>query len=266
MFETVAPDAFAPRDRHVLYESLPVSIGLHAVAVAAAAIAIAAHVTLPLEPPKLVVGFLATELAERVPPPPPPPAPAEAADTPKDQPKLETSAAVALTPMDVAPSIIPEDVNQMPLPSPIRLISASVDKFVPGAGVAGGVAGGMRGGVTDGVAGGSATGGVKGGIVGGDGRMHFERDARLPLLIEARPYPDYPDRCINAREESTVVVKYVIAKDGHVSDVSIIQKGSRKEFDESALEAVRQWRFRPLIVDGEAMEVVHELTVYFRLY
>lgn len=265
MFETVAPDAFARRDRHVFYESLPVSIGLHAVAVAAVAVAIAAHVTLPLEPPKLVVGYLATELAEPVPPPPPPPAPAQA-EAPKDQPKLETSAAVALAPMDLAPSTIPDEVNQMPLPSPIRLISASVDKFVPGAGVTGGVAGGMRGGVTDGVAGGSADGGVKGGMVGGDGRMHFERDARLPLYIEARPYPDYPDTCINAREEGTVVVKYIIAKDGHVSDVSIIQKGSRKEFDQSALEAVRRWRFRPLIVDGEAMEVVHELTVYFRLY
>lgn len=268
MFETVTPDAFARRDRHIFYESLPVSIGLHAAVIAAAAIGIAAHVTLPLEPPKLVTGYLVSELAVQV-PPPPPAAPAKQPDKPKDQARLETSAPVALTPMDLAPSTIPDEVSQMPPPSPFRLVSASVDKFVPAAGAAGGVGGGGIGGAAGGVAGGSAGGvggGVGGGLVGGDGRIHFERDARLPLFVENRPYPDYPDSCINAREEGTVVVKYVIGKDGHVNDASIIQKGSRKEFDQSALEAVRKWRFRPLLVDGEAMEVVHELTVYFRLY
>jgi protein TonB len=264
MFETVAPDAFARRDRHVLYESLPVSIALHVAVIAAVAIAIAANVTLPLEPPKMVMTYLVSELSEPV-PPPPPPAPAKQPDGPKDQPKLDTTMAVALAPIDVAPATIPEEVEQMPPPSQFRLISASVDKFVPGAGVAGGVSGGVAGGVAGGVPGGSS-GGVSGGMVGGDGRMHFERDSRLPLFAEERPYPDYPDKCINAREESTVVVKYVIGKDGKVNDVSIIKKGARKEFDESTLEAVRHWRFRPLVVDGEAMEVVHELTVYFRLY
>ncbi len=264
MFETVAPDAFARRDRHIFYESLPVSIGLHVLVIAAAAVGIAAHVTLPLEPPKLVSSYLVSELSEPV-PPPPPAAPAKQADEPKDQPKLESLAPVALAPMDLAPSTIPDEVAQMPPPSPFRLVSASVDKFVPAAGAAGGVGGGAIGGAPGGVGGGSV-GGVGGGLVGGDGRMHFERDARLPLFVEERPYPEYPDNCINAREESTVVVKYIIGKDGHVSDVSILQKGSRKEFDQSALEAVRKWRFRPLLVDGEAMEVVHELTVYFRLY
>jgi protein TonB len=263
MFETVTPDAFARRDRHVLYESLPASIALHAIAAGAIAVAILSHVTLPLEPPKVIVTYLASELNEPV-PPPPPPAPAQQPPAAKNEPRLE-AAAVALAPMDVAPSTIPDEVPEVPLPSPMRLVSATIDKFTPAAGVAGGVAGGVKGGVSGGVFGGVADG-VKGGVVGGDGRVHFERDARLPLFIENKPYPEYPDSCINAREEGTVVVRYIIGKDGRVIDVSILDHGSRKEFDKSTLGAIRQWKFRPLLVDGEAMEVVHELTVYFRLY
>ena len=262
MFETVAPDAFSRRDRHVFYETLPASIALHAIAVAAVAVAIAAQVTLPDQPPKLLVGYLAADLREPVPPPPPPPAPAKQADAPKPEAEIETVAPVALTPMDLAPSTIPDQIAEIPAPSAMRLVSASVDKFVPGGGgVAGGVAGGAAGGSVGGV-----QGGAVGGIVGGDGRVHFERDARLPLFAESHQYPEYPDICINKREEGTVVIKYVIGRDGQVTEASIISHAERKEFDQSTLEAIRKWKFRPLLVDGEAMEVVHELTVYFRLY
>ncbi|HEX7190846.1 MAG TPA: energy transducer TonB [Thermoanaerobaculia bacterium] len=262
MFETVAPDAFARRDRHVFYESLPVSIGLHAVAIGAAVVVIASHITLPIQPPRIIVGYIASELGEPV-PPPPPPAPAKQPDAPKKQPKVTNSLQVALAPMDVAPTTIPDEVDQMPLPPAIRLVSASIEKFVPAAGVTGGVQGGIKGG--SGVSGGSPEG-VMGGIVGGDGRMHFERDSRLPLFIEEHPYPEYPSNCVDEHKEGLVIVQYIIGKDGHVIDASIIHHAARKEFDESTLEAVRRWRFRPLMIDGEAMEVVHQLTVYFRLY
>src|ERR1041385_8461563 len=105
MFETVAPDAFARRNRHVLYESLPLSIGLPLVGVAAIAIGIASHVTLPLQPPKVLVGYLASELGDPV-PPPPPPAPPKQPDAPKNQPKIEDTM-VALKPIDLAPTTIP---------------------------------------------------------------------------------------------------------------------------------------------------------------
>lgn len=262
MFETVAPGAFARRNRNVFYETLPISVGLHAAAIAAIAIVIVSHVTLPVEPPKIIVGYLASELGDPV-PPPPPPAPAKQLDAPK-HPNIDNSA-VTLKPVEVAPSAIPDEVTQMPLPSPIRQVSASIDKLIPAAGVAGGITGGVTGGAKDGALGGSLTG-VKGGIVGGDGRMHFERDSRLPLFMEEHPYPQYPTSCIDSRKEGIVIVRYIIGKDGHVNEVSIIHHAARKEFDESTLEAVRQWRFRPLIIDGEAMEVVHEMTVYFRLY
>lgn len=261
MFETVAPDAFAKRDRHVFYETLPASVAIHAAAAAAIAAIAIAHIVFPLQPPRLIVGYIATGLGEPVPPPPP-----AAALTPPDAkkpvPKLQTPATVALVPADVAPTIIPDTVpDDVPMPSPIRLISASIEKLAPSAGI--------QGGVSDGVVSGSrggTPGGVIGGIIGGDGRVHFERDANLPLFVEDRPYPEYPKKCADNHWEDTVIVKYVIGKDGHVREVNITQRPYRKEFEASTLAAISRWRFRPLIIDGEAMEVVHELTVYFRLY
>src|SRR5213079_1582287 len=156
---------------------------------------------------------------------------------------LETSAPVALTPIDLAPSRIPDEITEMPMPSAIRLLPASVDKFVPaGGGGSEGVVGGVAGGSV-----GGTHGGVAGGVVGGDGRVHFERDARLPLFAEAHGYPEYPDICITTRQEGTVVIKYVIGRNGQVTEASIISHGVRKEFDQSTLEAIRKWRFRPLL-------------------
>jgi protein TonB len=263
MFETVAPDAFARRDRHVLYETLPASIAVHLAAGAVIVVVAMSQVAFPLQPPKVIVGYIASELGEPVPPPPPPPAPKQPDARP--EPKLQTPMDLALTPMETAPATIPDEVEQMPPSSQIRLVSATVDKLVPAAGRSDGVKGGVASGLSGGVLGGVG-GGIVGGIVGGDGRMHFERDSRLPLFAEEHPYPEYPDTCINQRLEGLVIVKYVIGKDGKVNDVSIIHHAAHKEFDIATLDAIRRWRFRPLIIDGEPMEVVHELTVFFRLY
>lgn len=40
---------------------------------------------------------------------------------------------------------------------------------------------------------------------------------------------------------------------------------NRLIFEVAALDAIKGWRFRPLVVDGEVREAVHELTVFFRL-
>ena len=94
MFETVAPDAFTKRDRHVFYETLPASIAIHAVAAAAITIGAMARIAFPLEPPKLVVGYITAALAsEPVPPPPPAALPAENAEARADAPDTHTGGA-----------------------------------------------------------------------------------------------------------------------------------------------------------------------------
>lgn len=59
------------------------------------------------------------------------------------------------------------------------------------------------------------------------------------------------------------LVKLTIPPDGIPKDVTIA-KGYRPEFDQSALEAVRQWRFQPAMKDGKPLEVTVTLQVVFQ--
>ena len=71
--------------------------------------------------------------------------------------------------------------------------------------------------------------------------------------------PRYPPIAQAARLEGTVVVDAVIRKDGTVSDVTILSS-TNKMFEQSCIEAVRQWRFTP-----GAHDVVLTVTVTFKL-
>jgi TonB family protein len=65
--------------------------------------------------------------------------------------------------------------------------------------------------------------------------------------------------------EGQLVVRYIIGRDGRVKDVIVIDHAEDSAFDQAAVRAIRNWRFRPMIKDGQPTEVVHELTVLFRL-
>jgi periplasmic protein TonB len=95
--------------------------------------------------------------------------------------------------------------------------------------------------------------------------VHVPRDANLNMFPLSKTFPIYPERARMQRWEDQLVVRYVIGKNGRVKEVIILESASRKIFDEATVDAIRHWRFRPMMKDGEAQEVVHELTVYFRL-
>ena len=63
-----------------------------------------------------------------------------------------------------------------------------------------------------------------------------------------------------------MILRYVIGTDGWIKDVKILQHAQQAAFDEAILDALRRWRFSPLQKNGKAVEVVHELTVIFRLH
>ena len=46
---------------------------------------------------------------------------------------------------------------------------------------------------------------------------------------------------------------------------AFVLRGARPVFIDVTLKAIKNWRFRPMIKDGERQEVVHELTIYYRL-
>ncbi|HEY8182665.1 MAG TPA: energy transducer TonB, partial [Thermoanaerobaculia bacterium] len=65
--------------------------------------------------------------------------------------------------------------------------------------------------------------------------------------------------------QDMVVIRYIIGTDGWIKELNILQHAKQKAFDDATIRALREWRFKPLIQDGHAIEVVHELTVYFEL-
>lgn len=254
MFETVAPEKFAPRSRRVFYETLPVSIALHAAVAAAFLVAHVWNVVLPTESPAQVMAF---NVAELPPPPPPPPPPAR----PLAQ---VTPVKVVQVPTEiVAPTIIPDDI---PVVEAQPLVSAVADASPDG--VEGGVPGGEIGGVFGGVPGGErggTHGGTIGGIVAEKNQVIIERDKPLPLYPMSQVYPSYPEEARLRAWEDYLVVRYVIGTNGRIKEVTVIVKPERPIFVEPTLRAIKNWRFRPLVRDGEKQEVVHELTVFYKL-
>jgi TonB family protein len=247
MFETVAPEV---RSKRVAYETLPISIALHAGAIACGAILAIWSLAFPTHSPKVTRAYVLVTSLD-------PPLPASVA--PKRQP-LPITARLSSEPqfnpnLLVAPTVIPDTI-----PTITQNIAPSI--FAPA--VAQPLSMGIPGGLEDGV--GGAPHGVAGGMpVSEDGRVHFGRDAPLPLHVMKRVYPDYPEDQRLAGLQDMVVIRYIIGTDGWIKELNILQHAKQKAFDDATIRALREWRFKPLIQDGHAIEVVHELTVYFEL-
>jgi protein TonB len=258
MFETVAPETFYPRSRKVFYESLPLSILVHAVVIGAFMGVGLWKVTFPDQTPKMLM--LYTLASEPTPPPPPPPPAAPRRVVTQVQP-------MPMVPMeDLAPTVIPEEV-------PLVLPSASIADLGPTpSGIVGGVEGGIEGGVVGGVVDGSSDG-VVGGTVGGiavadvqpPDTVIIKRDQPLPMRAMSQVYPRYPEEARIRSQQDMLLVRYIIGKNGRVREVIVLQKPERKIFEEATVRAIRQWRFKPYIKDGVPQEVIHELTVFFKL-
>jgi len=189
-----------------------------------------------------------------VPEPPPPPPPPHAQPAPKP-------VEVAPPPVEiVAPTVIPDTIPLIPDPAPptaavLTPAPPATDTGVPGTAIDGKI-GGEIGGKLHGVA---------TQFFPQDGRVHIERNQSLPLQIISQEYPVYPDKAKKMQLEDQVVVRYIIGKKGQVIDVQIIDHAKDAMFDEAAVDAIKQWRFRPMIQDGKPVEVVHELAVNFEL-
>lgn len=260
MFETVAPETYLPRSRKVFYETLPVSIALHAAVAVAIVLAGSWTVVFPVHTPRLLITMYNTEaLPTPPPPPPPPPAPLARQSAPTTTVKQMQPAFVE----DLAPTVIPEQIPLvMPEPEiPVAAPTGDPDGSVMG--FEGGVSGGEIGGVAGGQVGGKI-GGEIGGVVPPD-TIIVGRDLPLPTAPMSMTYPQYPEEGRLRRYEDTLVVRYVIGKDGRVREVTVLDPAERPMFQDAAVRAIRGWRFRPVKKDGVAQEVIHELTVYFRL-
>jgi protein TonB len=81
------------------------------------------------------------------------------------------------------------------------------------------------------------------------------------LLRQVRP--TYPPLAKAARVQGTVKFEAVIAKDGTIQNLKVIS--GPPLLVNAALEAVRQWQYRPTLLNGEPVEVITTIDVNFTL-
>jgi protein TonB len=75
--------------------------------------------------------------------------------------------------------------------------------------------------------------------------------------------PEYPTLARKTRVQGVVVMEAAISKDGSVESLRIVS--GHPLLSQAALDAVRQWRYRPTMLNGEPVEVIHTITVTFTL-
>jgi periplasmic protein TonB len=188
-----------------------------------------------------VRAFFAAPL-DLAPPPPPPPPPAAAARAVQRTapPPRPVSPTAFVAPVEIPAEIKPEIGLDL-------------------TGIEGGVAGGVEGGVP---------GGVVGGVVGGlppaaappPTVVRIGGQLVAPKLVRQVP-PVYPDLALQARVSATVILEALVDTRGNVRDAKVLR--GHPLFDEAAIAAVKQWRYQPLLLNGQPTEFILSVTVRF---
>jgi TonB family protein len=88
-------------------------------------------------------------------------------------------------------------------------------------------------------------------------------DVTLPILLN-RVEPVYPAVARKARIAGIVIIEAIIDRAGVVKDARVL-KPLPFGLDQAAIDAVRQWKFRPGRYHGKPVDVIFDLTVNFRL-
>ena len=164
------------------------------------------------------------------------------------------------------------------IPTPTStVILAPVQKMretlAPQAGITGGVVGGVPGGLVGGIPGGAfgemlnSAPSVPGLAKPPVPPMPVKRIRVAARVAEANLIhdvpPQYPAEAGRARIEGTVVLMALIDKDGIVKDVRV--ESGLPLLAQAAIDAVKQWRYKPYLVNGEPVEVDSRITINFTL-
>jgi protein TonB len=226
-----------------------VAIAVHGVVLAGVvAISLTAADVLP-PPPTMMVFFAPPPEAPPAPPPPaPPPAPA-----PRPAPKP------AVTPDEKAAEIpAPVEAPAGVEPGPVA------NDIAPRFGVEGGVEGGV-------------VGGVVGGLIGTleapppppppppapSGPVRIGGKVKAPSIVH-RVDPSYPMEASALRLHGVVILEATVDATGCVESVKVLRSAHRV-LDKAAVDALRQWRYEPVVLNDIAMPFVLTVTFTFRL-
>jgi protein TonB len=193
------------------------------------------------------------------PPPPPPPPPAAAAPVHVVKMVREFDDGHLHAPKEIPKEIAMIKEEEMPPPS-------------SGVGVPGGVPGGTPGG---------SMGGVMGGILSSvptaapppppppppkavetPHRINVGGSVQAARAI-SRPNPTYPQLARQARIQGVVKLEAVIDETGKITDLKVIS--GHPLLVQAALDAVKQWRYQPTVLNNVAVQVATTIDVNFTL-
>lgn len=241
MFEqaVIAHPIAASRKQLVL---LPVSVALHSALILSALFATIWRIEFPRQTPSQIQSF---SVAAPLPPLAAAPPPLTDRRTARVIPRQAV----------VTPQVVPQTV---PIPEPEPVTGGVPDGS--DVGIPGGQPGGVPGGVADGVVGGFPV----------EGPLPFQ-EAPLPVGGEVLPptiiykvSPVYPAAAHRIGLQGTVIVQAIIDRSGQLRNVVVLQSTSAI-FNEPALAAVQQWRFRPGSLRNRPVDTIFELKILFKL-
>jgi protein TonB len=129
-----------------------------------------------------------------------------------------------------------------------------------GPGSGGGIGSGSGGGVGSGKGGGFGPG--EGGGVGG-GVFRVGGGVTAPALLFKKE-PEYSEEARKAKHQGTVLLYIEVDPSGHATNIKV-QRSLGLGLDEKAIEAVKQWKFKPGYKDGKPVTVAATIEVNFRL-
>lgn len=187
-------------------------------------------------------------------PPPPPPPPPPPAATPMVQKVVKVQTEI--------------DDGQLRTPTAIpKKIAMIKEDEAPPSSAMGGVVGGVPGGVP-----GGQMGGVIGGIINSTPvavpkvatpqRVRVSQGVSEGLLVR-KITPQYPPLAKQARVQGSVVLQAVISKDGSIQNLRAAS--GHPMLTPAAIDAVKQWKYKPYFLNGEPVEVETQITVNFTL-
>ena len=93
-------------------------------------------------------------------------------------------------------------------------------------------------------------------------RVRVGGQVQPPQLVN-KTNPAYPPLARQARIQGTVKLEGVIGKDGTVQELKVVS--GHPLLIQAALDAVRNWRYRPTMLNGQPVEVITTIDVNFTL-
>lgn len=87
---------------------------------------------------------------------------------------------------------------------------------------------------------------------------------QAPKVKQPQARPKYPRDMRRANISGSVVVQFIVSKEGNVIDAKAV-KSSHPEFIDAAVEAVSKWKYEPALKDGRAVNCRMMIPIQFNL-